>query len=269
MPSMSVWLAYCCVGAVTGLIAGLLGVGGGIIVVPALYWIFSIQGIAQAELMHLALGTSLATIVFTSFSSFRAHARRQAVRWEIFTRFTPGILLGSIAGSWLAARLSSSVLRGAFVALLFCVSTQMLLRLKPAPTRRVPGTFALAGTAGIIGAVANLVGVGGGLLTVPFLSWCNVPIREAVGTAAAVGFPIALIGAAGYYINGSFAAELPPLCAGYISLPALLGIVTMSVLFAKVGAHLAHTVPVGLLKRLFAMFLLVMASHMLYSILTR
>lgn len=266
MPSIAFWLAYFVFGAVAGIIAGLLGVGGGIVVVPALYWIFTMQGLPQAEMMHLALGTSLATIVFTSFSSFRAHAARGAVRWDIFRHFTPGILIGAFLGSWTAARLSSRSLRVAFMLLLYYVSIQMLLNIKPKASRQLPGTLGLGTAGGVIGLLSNLVGIGGGIMTVPFLSWCNVPIHVAVGTAAAIGLPIAIAGAIGYVINGLVATDLPPLCLGFVYLPALCGIVAMSVLTAKLGARLAHTLPVVVLKRVFALFLLAMATRMLWGL---
>jgi len=267
MPSISYWLAYFGFGIVAGIIAGLLGVGGGIVIVPALYWIFTLQGLPQATLMHLAIGTSLATIVFTSFSSFRAHARHGAVRWDIFKRFTPGILIGAFAGSWIAAQLSTRILKGAFAILLYYVSIQMLLNIKPKPSRQLPGPVGLATAGGIIGTVSNLVGIGGGIMTVPFLSWCNVPIHVAVGTAAAIGLPIALAGAIGYLANGLGATGLPPLCIGFIYLPALCGIAAMSMITAKFGARLAHTLPVVVLKRVFALFLLAMATRMLWDLL--
>lgn len=265
MPSITLWLAYCLFGAAAGVIAGLLGVGGGIVVVPALYWLFTVQGLPQAEIMHLALGTSLATIVFTSTSSFRAHAKRGAVRWDIFWHFTPGILLGAFIGSWTAAKLSSRTLTGAFVALLYYVSIQMLVNVRPKATRQLPGRFGLGTAGGIIGLLSNLVGIGGGIITVPFLSWCNVPIHAAVGTAAAIGLPIAIAGTIGYVANGLAVSGLPPLSLGFVYLPALVGIAVMSFPAAKLGARLAHSLPVLVLKRVFALFLLAMATRMLWG----
>ena len=265
MPSVSFWIAYLAFGAVAGIIAGLLGVGGGIVVVPALYFLFTAQGLPHDHIMQLALGTSLATIVFTSIASFRAHDRRGAVRWDIFKSITPGILIGSFAGSWVAAQLSTKFLKGFFVVFLYYVSIQMLLNIKPKPSRQVPASAGMFGVGGVVGLVSNLVGIGGGTMTVPFLTWCNIPIHVAVGTASAIGLPIAVAGTIGYLANGFAKSGLPSLAIGYIYLPALIGIVAMSVVTAKYGAKLAHALPVATLKRVFALFLLAMATKMLWS----
>ncbi|MGD9609671.1 MAG: sulfite exporter TauE/SafE family protein [Desulfovibrionaceae bacterium] len=265
MPSLSFWLAYLAFGVVAGIIAGLLGVGGGIVVVPALYWLFTAQGLPHAHIMQMALGTSLATIVFTSIASYRAHDRRGAVRWDIFKSITPGILVGSFLGSWIAAKLSTTILKGVFIVFLYYVSIQMLLNIKPKPSRQVPQTGGMFAIGGIVGLVSNLVGIGGGTMTVPFLTWCNIPIHVAVGTASAIGLPIAIAGTIGYLAHGLGVDSLPPLAVGYLYLPALIGIVAMSTLTAKYGARLAHAMPVAMLKRFFALFLLAMATKMLWS----
>ena len=266
MPSVSFWLAYLAFGCAAGIIAGLLGVGGGIVVVPALYFLFTAQGLPHAHIMQMALGTSLATIVFTSVASFRAHDKRGAVRWDIFKSITPGILVGSFVGSWVAAQLSTKFLKGFFVVFLYYVSIQMLLNIKPKATRQMPGTAGMFGAGGLVGLISNLVGIGGGTITVPFMTWCNIPIHVAVGTASAIGFPIAIAGVIGYVANGVGKADLPGLSIGYIYLPALIGIVATSMLTAKYGAKLAHALPVGTLKKVFALFLLAMATRMLWSL---
>lgn len=265
MPSLSFWLAYLAFGCAAGIIAGLLGVGGGIVVVPALYFLFTAQGLPHDHIMQLALGTSLATIVFTSVASFRAHDKRGAVRWDIFKSITPGIIVGSLIGSWIAAQLSTKFLKAFFILFLYYVSVQMLLNIKPKATRQVPGTSGMFAAGGIVGLVSNLVGIGGGTMTVPFFTWCNIPIHVAVGTASAIGFPIAVTGVIGYLANGLRVDGLPSLSIGYIYLPALIGIVATSMYTAKYGAKLAHALPVGTLKRVFALFLLAMATKMLWS----
>jgi uncharacterized membrane protein YfcA len=267
MPSFSFFLGYLAFGAVTGIIAGLLGVGGGIVVVPALIWFFTAQGFPQEYIMQMALGTSLAAIVFTSISSFRAHHRRGAVIWPIVKSITPGILVGTFAGSCLAARLPTGFLKGFFVCFIYYVSFQMLLNIKPKPARQIPGHLGMFGAGSVIGAVSSLVGIGGGTMSVPFMAWCNVPIHTAVGTSAAIGFPIALAGSLGYIVNGMSAANMPSLSFGFIYLPALVGIAAMSMLTAPYGARLAHRLPVSTLKRFFAAFLLVMATRMLWGLL--
>ena len=262
---MESWILYPLFGAAAGVIAGLLGVGGGIVVVPVLVFLFTAQGFPPEFVMKMALGTSLASIMFTSISSFRAHHRRGAVHWDIVKAITPGILVGTFLGSCVAAKLSTGFLKGFFVAFLYYVSIQMLLNIKPKAHRQIPGKLGMFGAGLAIGAVSSLVGIGGGTMSVPFMVWCNVAMHTAVGTSAAIGFPIALAGTIGYIINGLGAANLPPLSFGYIYLPALFGVAAVSVLTAPYGAKLAHKLPVATLKRFFAVFLLAMATRMLWS----
>jgi uncharacterized membrane protein YfcA len=258
--------AYLCLGLFAGFIAGLLGVGGGLIIVPALIWLFAIQGISPEVQPHLALGTSLASILFTSLSSVRAHNRHGAVDWTTFIRIAPGILSGSLLGAWLASLVSARPLKIFFVMFLFFAATQMALNFKPKPHREMPGKLGLIGVGGIIGAVSSWVGIGGGTLSVPFQAWCNVPLHRAIGTSAAIGFPIALAGALGYILGGWQHADLPHWSLGFLSVPALGGIVLGSIFSAPLGAKKAHSLPVAKLKKIFAILLLAVASHMMLSI---
>ncbi|MFC1642916.1 sulfite exporter TauE/SafE family protein, partial [Myxococcota bacterium] len=214
MDFLIAWLPYAAVGAVVGILSGLLGIGGGIVTVPALSAIFLRQGVLPDAVHHLAVGTSLATIVFTSLSSMRAHNQRKAVSWKTVKRVTPGVLLGSAGGSWLAARLSTSLLVHVFSAFLVLVSVQMLLDLRPKASRALPGLLGLASAGGAIGLLSALIGVGGGSMTVPFLGWCNVEVRRAIGTSTAIGFPIAVAGSAGFIING-WGRSIGALTLGY------------------------------------------------------
>ena len=250
-------------GALAGLLAGLFGIGGGLVIVPVLALVFAGQGVDPAVIMHLAIGTSLATIVITSLSSIRAHHRRGAVDWPVFRRITPGIVVGGVLGSGLASMLSSDVLRTAFALFLLLVALRMAFDLAPQAHRQLPGRpgMGLAGT--LIGAVSTLMGIGGGTLSVPFLTWCNVAVRRAVATSAAIGLPIAVTGTIVYLITGWGQTVLPPLSLGYINLPAFVGIVVASTLFAPLGARLAHTLPERLLKRFFAVFLAVLGLRLL------
>ena len=261
---MTVWLMYIALGAFAGVLAGLLGVGGGIIIVPVLTFIFTAQQLPEAHILHLALGTSLASIMFTSISSLRAHHARGAVEWTVVRRISLGILLGTFGGSWVAAQLSTNFLKGFFVVFLYYVAAQMLLNIKPKPHRQLPGWGAMSGVGGLIGGVSSLVGIGGGTMTVPFLVWCNVAMHRAIGTSAAVGFPIALAGALGYMANG-LSAQLPQYSLGFVYLPALAGVSAMSVLTAPFGAKLAHSLPIDKLKKIFAVLLIVMATKLLLS----
>jgi uncharacterized membrane protein YfcA len=262
-------VAYLGIGALAGLLAGLLGVGGGLVIVPMLVFVFTRQGFPVESLMHLALGTSMASIVFTSVSSFRAHQRRGAVDWSIVRGITPGILAGTFFGTWIASRLSTPLLKGCFTAFLYAVAVQMLLDAKPRPTRGIPGAAGTTAVGGAIGVVSSLVGIGGGSLSVPFMTWCNVPVHRAIGTSAAIGFPIALAGSAGYILNGLRVGGLPPNAVGFVFLPALAAIVAASVTTAPLGAWIAHRLPVSRLKRAFAALLLVMGTRLLLDLLRR
>ncbi|MCM2357089.1 MAG: sulfite exporter TauE/SafE family protein [Geobacteraceae bacterium] len=263
---MTYWLLYMALGAFAGLLAGLLGVGGGLVVVPILTFLFTAQQMPAHFILHLALGTSLASIMFTSISSLRAHHSRGAVDWQVFRRITPGILVGTFLGSWVAAQLSTGFLKGFFVLFLYYVAFQMLLNVKPAPSRQLPGAGGMFGAGSVIGGVSSLVGIGGGSMSVPLLVWCNVTLHNAIGTSSAIGFPIALAGAAGYVANGLFVNSLPPHTLGFVYLPALLGIAVVSILTAPFGARLAHSLPVPLLKKFFAFLLIVMGTKMAMGI---
>ncbi|EPR37366.1 protein of unknown function DUF81 [Desulfovibrio sp. X2] len=263
---LTTFVLYIILGAVAGILAGLLGIGGGLVIVPMLTFSFTWQGIPHEHILHLALGTSMATIIFTSISSFMAHNRRGAVLWNVFWRITPGILVGSFAGASVASMLSTNVLKGFFGIFLYFVSYQMLTGKKPNPSRQTPGTPGLIAAGGGIGIISALVGIGGGTLSVPFLVWCNTAIQTAIGTAAAIGLPIALAGSLGYVVNGIGVQGLPHLSLGYIYLPAFLGIVCMSVITAPWGAKLAHTLPVATLKKVFAVLLILVGTRMLMSL---
>lgn len=260
--SITIILIYLGVGAIGGILAGLLGVGGGIVYVPMLIYCFSRQHFAGQHIMQLALGTSMACIVFTSVSSFLAHHRKGAVNWLIVKRIALGIILGTFGGAWLASRLPTDFLKGFFVLFLYYVAIQFLLDKKPPPSREFPGTAGMFSVGGIIGVISSLVGIGGGSLTVPFMIWCNLPVRKAIGTAAAIGFPIAVAGTVGYLSSGYQAGLRPALSLGYVYLPALIGIIVASVITAPLGARLAHSLPVAGLKKIFAVLLLIVATKM-------
>jgi uncharacterized membrane protein YfcA len=260
---MSEWLIYPATGAFAGLLAGLLGVGGGLVIVPVLAFSFAAQGMDNEVLMHLAVGTSLATIIFTSSSSVYAHHRRGAVEWGVFRAITPGIVLGGLLGAVIARWLPTLSLRTLFGVFELIVALQMALNLKPAAHRGLPGRWGMGGAGMVIGTLSSLVGIGGGTLSVPFLLWCNVAMQRAIATSAACGLPIAVAGATGFVLAGWHHPQLPAWSSGYLYWPALLGISAASVLFAPLGARLAHSMPTLLLKRLFALLLLGLALRML------
>lgn len=260
-------LVYIGLGVFTGFSAGLLGIGGGLVMVPALTMIFAAQsGFPAGEVLHLALGTSLATILFTSLASLRAHHSHQAVLWKVVAQIAPGILLGTLLGSLFAAQVPTRPL-AVFFALFVCyVATQMILNLKAKPTRQLPGPAGVFAVGTGIGAISALVAIGGGAFTVPFLTRCNVRMQQAIGTSAAVGFPIAVGGTLGYIWNGWQHAGLPAGSLGFVYLPALLWMVPASMLLAPVGAKLTHSLPIAVLKRIFACMLVALASKMLWNL---
>lgn len=264
---LAIIITYLLVGAVAGVLAGLLGIGGGLVIVPMLDFCMTREGISRACIMHLALGTSMASIIFTSVSSAWAHHRRGAVHWPAVRRIVPGILAGTFFGSFLAARMSANLLKGFFVVFLYYVALQLLMNRRPKPSRDLPGGVGMFGVGSGIGVVSSLVGIGGGTLSVPFMLWCNLAVHHAIGTSAAIGFPIALAGTLGYLYNGWGASGLPGYTAGYVYLPALLGIVCASVLTAPLGVRLAHSLPVPRLKKGFALLLILVGSRMLSTLL--
>lgn len=257
---------YLALGLLSGFVAGLLGVGGGLLMVPVLTWAYALEGFPAGYNIHLALGTSLAVIVLTSLSSLRAHHGHGAVDWGLVKRISAGIVLGTLVGSLLAARLSDFGLKLFFVAFLFYAATQMLVGFKPRPHRNLPGWPGTTVAGGVIGLISSWVGIGGGTLTVPFQLWCNVDMRRAIGTSAAIGLPIALAGSIGYVVAGQQAAGLPQWSLGFVYLPALLGIAAASWLTAPLGARCAHRWPVARIKRIFAALLYVLGVRMAYSL---
>ncbi|MFZ5573152.1 MAG: sulfite exporter TauE/SafE family protein [Thermodesulfobacteriota bacterium] len=260
---VTIIITYLGVGAVAGILAGLLGVGGGLIIVPMLVFCLTREAVAPQAVMHISLGTSMASIMFTSISSFSAHHKHGAVQWSVVRRIVPGILTGTFLGSCVAALLSTNFLKAFFVVFLYYVAVQMLTNRKPTPSRTLPGAAGMFIAGNIIGMTSSLVGIGGGSLSVPFMIWCNLAVHEAIGTSAAIGFPIAVAGTIGYLFNGWQVDGLPAASLGYIYLPALAGIVGASVLTAPLGVRLAHRLPVDKLKRLFAALLIVMGTRML------
>lgn len=258
--------SYLAIGALAGFFAGLLGVGGGVIMVPALAMVLSAAGLPREYVLHLALGTSMAAILFTSLSSLRVHHRHGAVLWPVVARITPGILLGTLLGTILAARLPVQPLAIFFAFFMLFVALQMTFDFKTRAARELPGGLLVAAVGTGIGALSSLVAIGGGTLTVPFLTRCNVRVQHAIGTSAAVGFPIAAGGTLGYVVNGWPEAALPAHSLGFVYLPALFWLVIVSTLTAPLGARLAHRLPVPTLKRIFAGLLVLLAAKMLWSL---
>jgi uncharacterized membrane protein YfcA len=250
-------------GLATGFLAGLLGIGGGMLIGPFVTIILSARGVSADLAVKMAIATSMATIIFTSVSSVRAHHKRGAVRWDIVKGLAPGIVLGGA----IASMGVFSVLKGSWLALFFAVfvgfsATQMLLDKKPKPSSEMPGTRGQVLVGSVIGFVSGLVGAGGGFISVPFMLAHNVVIINAVATSAALGFPIALANAIGYVVSGMSTVGLPAWSLGYIWLPGLAVIACCSVLTAPLGANMAHRLPVAKLKKVFAIILYCLATYM-------
>ena len=238
-------LYYLATGALAGFAAGLLGVGGGLIIVPVLYTVFGYLGFDSAHLMHLA------------------HHRKRAVLWPVFTLLAPGILVGAWLGGMIAARLDTTILKPVFGVFELFVAIHLLRRAVPVLHRYSIGRIKAFFGGNVIGGVSAIVGIGGGTLTVPFLAWHNVAMRNAVATSAACGLPIAIAGTASYIVTGIGVTGLPDHAVGYVYLPAFALIVLTSFLFAPLGARAAHALPEPMLKTGFGLFLLAVSAKML------
>jgi len=260
------WIAiYFAVGAFIGFLAGLLGIGGGMTLVPVLAAMFTAQHFAPDHVVHLALGTGMASIMFTSSASVRAHHRLGGVDWSLVRRVGPAMVAGTLLSTALSAWIPQRALALAFSVIVYAGATQILLGRKPSAARTLPSTPALIAIGVAIGVVCGLVSAGGAFLTVPFMLFCGVSITTAIGTGAALGVPVAVMGTLGYVFSGWSVAGLPPLALGFVYGPALLGIVAGSVLTAPIGARTAHRLPVGILRRVFACLLYVLATKMLWT----
>lgn len=258
-------LAFLGLGAATGFAAGLLGIGGGMPLVPFITLLLAAKKIPEELVVHMAIATSLATIMFTSVSSVRAHHKRGMVSWNIVRLLAPGIVIGSWIGPWIGQQMSSSGLALFFAVFVAFSATQMLIDKKPVASRDLPKTPGMLGAGGMIGLLSGLVGAGGGLISVPFMTWCNVKIHNAVATSAALGFPIAFAGTLSNIYYGMREPALPAGSLGFVYLPALLVITLASVVTAPIGARTAHSLPVKALKRAFAVVLYALAAYMLYK----
>ena len=259
---MDLFFSYIGLGVIAGFVAGLLGVGGGLIIVPVLILIFQSNNFIQDSIVHMAIGTSLATIIFTSLSSIYAHHfKHNAVRWDIVKQLTPGIIVGALLGAILADFISAKNLQYFFGFFELVVATQMALNIKVSATKGLPAYKGMFTAGSGIGVISSIVGIGGGTLTVPFLTWCNVKIQHAVATSSACGLPIAVAGCVGFIITGWNETTLPAYSLGYIYWPAFLSIVISSMLTAPIGAWFAHWLPAAILRRTFSVVLFIVKKE--------
>jgi uncharacterized protein len=265
--SMDQWLfVYVAIGAFIGFFAGMLGMGGGGIQVPLTTMVFAAQGFPREHMLHVALGTAMATVIFTSIASLRAHNRHGAVNWGVLWRLIPGIVVGTGLGTLLARHIPTFPLAVIFVVFVLYMASSMLFNWKPKPTRRLPGPVGIFIAGTVIGVCSALAAMGGATLTIPFLVFCNVPFHMAIGTASAVGFPIAVVGSIGYLVNGWGTGGLPAQRVGYIYVPALIGFTVGSIVLAPFGARLAHRTSERALKRIFAIVIGALGLKMLVAL---
>lgn len=262
---MEWWLGYLGIGAFVGFFAGMLGIGGGAIMVPLLAILFERQGLPREHLLHLSVGTAMATILFTSMSSVRAHAARGALRWDIARAMVPGVLAGGLIGSGIAGAIPVKWFAALFSLVVYAASVNILIDRSPRASRELPGAAGMFGAGFTISAVSAFAAIGGAFMTIPFLLYCNVAVLQAIGTAAIVGFPIALAGSAGFVATGMGQQGLPAYSIGYVYLPALAGLVLAGVLTAPLGAAAAHRLPARWLRRIFALLMFALATRMLLS----
>jgi uncharacterized protein len=260
------WWAYLAIGVAVGFLAGLLGIGGGMVMVPMLVFVFTAKGFPAEHMMHFALATAMASMVFTSLSSVRAHHRHAGVDWAVARAMAPGIVVGSLGAALAAGFIPTRPLAVFFTAFMFYAAAQMFFQPKPAATRKLPGPPGLFAAGAGIGAVSSVLAAGGAFLSIPFLVRCNVSLRRAIGTAAANGFPIALAGTIGYVSHGLRVPGLPAGSLGFVYLPALALVVAASMPLAPLGARLAHRLPLKPLRVLFSLMLLALALRMLANL---
>ncbi|MBI42211.1 MAG: hypothetical protein CMI11_01665 [Oceanospirillales bacterium] len=260
-------LALMLTGVVAGLMAGLLGVGGGIVIVPVLYHLFTLLGIDEAVRMHVAVGTSLATIIPTSIMSSRAHYRKGSLNPELLRQLVPGVIVGVVIGAVASGYLSGEVLTGVFATIAMLVALNMAFKKEGfCLAERLPGAAGTGLIGTFIGAVSTLMGIGGGTLSVPILSAFRTPMHTAVGTGAALGLVISLPGTIGFLINGIGVEARPPLSLGYVNLIGLCLIIPATMKMAPVGARIAHAINARLLRQLFALFLALTSARMFYGL---
>lgn len=254
---------YLAFGSIAGLFSGLFGIGGGVVIVPFLAWFFSAQGFEADKIMVVAVATSLATIIFTSISAVYAHHRHKAIHWPIVAKLAPGILLGASLGSLIADRLPVATFKLIYAFFLIFIAFRIWVAGNPKQSQQALKSWFLTVMGALIGLVSAILGIGGGTLTVPLLIKCNQPVRNAIAISSACGFPIAVAGTLSYIALGWH--KLPGASLGYIDLNAFLGITASSVLFAPMGAKLAHKLPTQNLKKIFALLLFLIGLKMLWQ----
>ncbi|AWL11043.1 UPF0721 transmembrane protein [Saliniradius amylolyticus] len=260
---LSFVLATLVLGLVAGYLAGLLGIGGGLVIVPSLLYLMqALLNLPFEQAMPMAIATSLGTIIFTGLSSTRTHWKLGQVSWPLFWPIGSGIALGAVLGAWLAASVPATYLKWFFAIVLLLLAARMALATVPEGQAK-PHRGLLGISGGIIGTISAIMGIGGGALVVPTLVYFKVSVKQAIGCAAACGIVIAVFGSVSFMLAGWQRADLPTWSLGYVYLPALLGIVSTSMLTARFGARMSHRLPTKILKRVFAVCLVVVSCRMM------
>ncbi len=267
MPDLYIIFLLLALGAFVGVAAGLLGIGGGGIMVPAFTALFIAQDVPDAQLVHFALGTSMASIILTSLASLRAHHTRKGVSWSIVRTMVPGVLLGTFLAALMTKYINTVVLAAFFSLFMLYVAVQMFRSVNVTPTKSLPGAFTQAIAGAGIGAVSALVSIGGGSLSVPYLLRHGLEIKNAIGTSAAMGLPIAIAGTIGYVISGWANTSMVGLNLGFVYLPAVVCVSIMSFLTAPIGVNLAYKLPVSQLKKIFGVLVFSISVKMFLSVL--
>jgi len=267
MFTLSVLIPLLTAGALAGFLAGLFGIGGGLLIVPIVLWLLETRHLGGMHIQHLAIGTSFAVMACTTFSGALAHARRRSVRWDIVCRMAPAMVGGALLGSLLAARIPAHYLQLFFVAFVCAIALQMLCRYRPQTGRHLPGTVGICLSGGVIGLLSSWVGIGGGSLSVPFMMYCRVPVHQAVATSSVLAWPIAVSGALGYLFSGWNVPGLPAGAVGFWYVPCIVVLGACTVLFAPLGVKAAHRLPPAGLKRAFGVLMVVIGSQMLWKLL--
>lgn len=252
-------------GSIAGFIAGLFGVGGGIVVVPVVLWVLKSQNIESEYIQHIAVCTSLTVMVFTTFISSWGHYRKKAIHFGVFKNMAPGIIVGSMLGSMFASFIPSQSLQLVFIVFAYMVALKTMAGFNPNSSWSLPKPVEIFGIGSLFGGISGLLGIGGGAFNVPFLLACKVPVKKAIGTSATLSWSVAISATAGYIWSGMQIENLPEGTFGFCYLPAAITLVITTSIFAPLGVRLAHKLPQKLMRIIFGIMLLVVASKMLFD----
>jgi uncharacterized membrane protein YfcA len=252
-------------GSIAGFIAGLFGVGGGIVVIPVALWVLKNQHIESEYIQHIAVGTSLTVMVFTTFISSAGHYRKKAIDVRVFKSMAPGIIIGSIIGSMLASKIPSESLQIVFIVFSYLISIKTLAGFNPNSKWHLPKSAGLFGVGSVIGSLSGMLGIGGGVFNVPFLLSCKVPVNKAIGTSAALSWGVAISGALSYLWSGLQVVDLPEGTFGFCYWPVAITLIITTSIFAPIGVRLTHALPPKVMQIIFGLMLLAVSTKILFD----